>query len=152
MITHSASYDARAARPVVERLETHEIDATIARLDGLAKLLDGAVRIPGTDVRVGVDALIGLVPVVGDLVGKAISGYLILEARRLGVSNWTIARMAANTTVDTIVGVVPIVGDVFDVMFRANQKNIALLKAHIAKHGVPVAGGRVLDGRAHRVG
>jgi hypothetical protein len=124
-------------------------------------VLDSAVRIPGTDVRVGLDALIGLVPVVGDLVTKAVSGYMILEARRLGVSRWTIARMAANTTLDTVVGMVPVVGDAFDVMYRANAKNVALLRRELERRGATVGAaprgmtgskaGRVIDGTAERI-
>jgi hypothetical protein len=135
----------------MERTDPRDVDATLARLDAISRVLDSAVRIPGTDFRVGLDALIGLVPVVGDLVTKAVSGYVILEARRLGASRWTIARMAANTTLDAIVGMVPIVGDAFDVMYRANAKNIALLRRHLERNSV-VAGGTTIDGYAERIG
>lgn len=114
----------------------HSAADTLARLDGLASILDSAVRVPGTDIRIGVDALIGLVPIVGDLASKLISTYLIMEARRLGASRWLIARMAANTTLDAIVGVVPVVGDAFDIMYRANERNIRLLKGHIERNGL----------------
>ncbi len=134
-----------------EPMDHRDIDATLARLDAISRVLDSAVRIPGTDVRVGLDALIGLVPVVGDLLTKAISGYVILEARRLGASRWTIARMAANTTLDAIVGMVPIVGDAFDVVCRANVKNIALLRRHLEREGA-VAGRTTIDGHAERIG
>lgn len=129
-------------------------EAVLARIDALAKLLDSVVRIPGTDIRVGVDALLGLVPVAGDLVSKLISSYIIYEARRLGASRWLIARMAANTTLDAIVGSVPILGDAFDVMYRANLKNMALLKRHLEKTGVrahTVANGTIIDGEAKRL-
>lgn len=143
------------AKPRVEKLDDHDVQATLDRLEALSRVLDSAVKIPGTDVRVGVDALIGMVPVVGDIVSKLISSYLILEARRLGASKWLIARMATNTTVDMIVGAVPVVGDVFDVMYRANEKNIRLLKAHVERHGFSkVAGhgrGHVVEGVASEV-
>jgi hypothetical protein len=119
------------------------IIATLARLDRLTRVLDSAVTIPGTGVRVGVDALIGLVPVIGDIAGKIISGYLILEARRLGVSKWTLARMATNTMIDMLIGSVPLIGDMFDVLYRANQRNAALLRRHIQRQQGQQPGSRV---------
>lgn len=149
----AASKAAGAGR--FEPLDQADMQATLARLESLARILDSVVRIPGTDVRVGVDALLGVVPVLGDLASQLISGYLILEARRLGCSRWTIARMAANSTIDTVVGAIPIVGDVFDVMYRSNLKNIALLRRHIETNGVRPAAARdgvIIEGRAERVG
>lgn len=105
----------------------------LRRLEALAVLMDSAIAIPGTNFRLGLDALIGLVPVVGDLVGTAISSYILYEARRLGVSKFTLARMAANVAIDGVVGAIPIAGDMFDVAFRANRRNIALLKAHLER-------------------
>ena len=101
----------------------------------------------------GLDAIIGLVPVVGDLVSQAVSSYIIWEARKLGVSRLTIARMIGNSLIDTIVGSIPLAGDTFDIFFRANIKNLALLKAHLAKHGHimrSAASGPIIEGRAVR--
>jgi hypothetical protein len=84
----------------------------------------------------GLDGLIGLVPVAGDVISGLISSYLIWEARQLGAPKWLIARMMANTLFDTVVGAVPVFGDAFDVMFRANMKNMALLRRYMEKHGV----------------
>ena len=112
-----------------------DVEAGLARLEALARVMDSIVRIPGTDVRIGVDALIGLIPVVGDLASQVVSSYLIWEARQLGASRLVIARMIANSAIDTLLGAVPIAGDAFDVMFRANLKNIALLRAHLEKTG-----------------
>lgn len=95
--------------------------------------MDSAVAIPGTNVRLGLDALVGLVPVVGDLVTTAISSYILYEARRLGASKFTLARMAANIAIDGVVGAIPIAGDVFDVAFRANRRNMALLRDHLER-------------------
>lgn len=95
--------------------------------------MDSAVAIPGTNVRLGLDALVGLVPVVGDLVTTAISSYILYEARRLGASKFTLARMAANIAIDGVVGAIPIAGDVFDVAFRANRRNMALLRDHLQR-------------------
>lgn len=113
-----------------------EVRDLLARLDALAKMMDSAITIPGTNVTMGFDAVIGLVPIIGDAISSAIGGYIIWEARRLGASRFVIARMATNTTIDTLLGVVPVVGDVFDVAFRANRKNVALLRAHIEKRGL----------------
>jgi hypothetical protein len=140
------------ARPQVERMEHRErTEQSVARLEALARLMDSAFVIPGTNVRMGIDGLIGLVPGIGDLVSAAMSSYLIWEARQLGASRWVIARMMANTALDTVVGAVPLVGDAFDVMFRANMKNMALLRKHIAKKGFSGAGGPVIEGEAVRI-
>lgn len=121
------------------RIETVDRDddvaATLQRLDTIANTMDSAVRIPGTNVVMGLDAALGLLPVIGDAISSAIGAYLIWEARRLGASKFVIARMAANTTIDTVVGSIPVLGDVFDVAYKANRKNVALLKAHLEKKG-----------------
>lgn len=112
-----------------------DIEAGLARIEALSKVMDSIVRIPGTDLRIGVDALIGLLPVVGDIISQVVSSYLIWEARQLGASRFVIARMIANSALDMVVGAIPVAGDAFDVMFRANLKNLALLKAHLEKTG-----------------
>lgn len=109
---------------------------TLARLDALANVMDRAFRIPGTSVVMGFDALLGLLPVIGDAISGAIGSYIIWEAKRLGASRLTITRMAANTTIDTVVGVIPILGDLFDVAYKANRKNVELLRRHIERHGL----------------
>lgn len=100
----------------------------IARLDALASLLDTAFLIPGTNLRFGLDALIGLVPGVGDMVTTLLSLYIVKEARALGAPRRVILRMLANVALDGVLGAVPIAGDVFDVMWRANRRNITLLR------------------------
>jgi hypothetical protein len=100
----------------------------LARLDAIAKLLDVAFVVPGTNVRYGIDGLIGLVPIVGDIITTAISLWLVREARALGAPWHITARMLANVAVDGVVGLVPIAGDAFDVMFRANVRNVRMLK------------------------
>lgn len=139
----------------VEHFVDPEVAASVARIEALARIMDSIVEIPGTNVRVGIDALIGLVPIVGDLVSQAISTYIIWEARQLGVSRFTMARMIGNTAIDTVIGLVPFAGDAFDVVFRANMKNLALLKAHLAKHGHvsrSKASGPIIDIPSRRVG
>jgi len=103
----------------------------IARLDALAALLDSAFVIPGTQIRFGVDALIGLVPGIGDAITTVMSLFIVNEARALGAPPLLIARMLANVAFDGMVGAVPLVGDAFDVAFRANRRNMALLRAHL---------------------
>ena len=103
----------------------------IARLDALASLLDTAFFIPGTNIRFGVDALIGLVPGIGDAVTTAMSLYIVHEARELGVPRHLVVRMLMNVALDSVVGAVPLLGDAFDVMWRANRRNMALLQKHL---------------------
>lgn len=125
------AYDGR-----IERLSRDDdLSATLQRLDAIALVMDSAVRIPGTQVVMGLDALLGLIPVVGDAISGAIGAYLIWEARRLGASKFVLARMATNTTIDTVLGSIPLLGDIFDVAYKANRKNAALLRAHLEKHG-----------------
>jgi hypothetical protein len=103
----------------------------IARLDALANLLDTAFIIPGTNVRFGFDAMIGLVPGIGDAITTLISLYIVREARELGAPRHLVARMLANVAIDGVVGAVPFLGDAFDVMWRANRRNMALLRRHL---------------------
>ena len=105
----------------------------LARLEALANLLDTAVLIPGTNVRFGLDALIGLVPVVGDVVSAALSLYLVREARALGAPRHLVLRMLGNVALDGVVGAVPLAGDAFDVLWRANRRNMALLRKWLEK-------------------
>ena len=128
-----------------ERYTATETSQSVTRLEGLARLMDGAFVLPGTNIRVGLDVIIGMVPVAGDVVSGVISSYMIWEARQLGAPKWLIARMMANTLLDTTVGAIPILGDAFDVMFRANMKNMALLRRHMEKRGLTAAGGPVID-------
>ena len=104
----------------------------IARLDALANLLDTAFLIPGTNIRFGFDAMIGLIPGIGDAITTVMSLYIVREARELGVPRHVIARMLVNVALDGVVGAVPFLGDAFDVMWRANRRNMALLRSHLA--------------------
>lgn len=105
----------------------------IARLEALAKLLDVAFVLPGTNIRYGIDGLIGLIPIVGDIITTAISLWLVREARALGAPWYLTARMLGNVAVDGVVGIVPLAGDAFDVMFRANMRNVRLLRRWLDK-------------------
>lgn len=105
----------------------------IARLEAIAKLLDVAFILPGTNIRYGIDGLIGLIPVIGDIITTAISLWLVREARALGAPWYITARMLGNVAVDGVVGMVPFAGDAFDVMFRANMRNVRLLRRWLDK-------------------
>ncbi len=104
-----------------------------ALLDAIAKLLDVAFIVPGTKFRYGIDGLIGLIPVVGDIITTAISLWLVREARALGAPWHVTARMLGNVALDGVVGLVPVAGDAFDVMFRANVRNVRLLRRWLEK-------------------
>lgn len=128
-----------------------ETEQSLARLDALSRVMDSAFTIPGTTVTMGVDALLGLLPGIGDAISATISSYLIWEAKQLGAPKLVLARMAGNVAIDTVVGAVPFVGDVFDVAYRANRKNIALLKRHLEKQGFTGRDGKTIEGDYRRV-
>ena len=109
--------------------------AALERLDWLANLMDSAVVIPGTTITVGLDALIGLVPGFGDTATTLISLWMVKEAHNLGAPKHIIVRMVGNVAIDGLVGAVPLLGDAFDVMFRANKRNMKLLREHFEREG-----------------
>jgi hypothetical protein len=100
----------------------------LARARTLARLLDSVARVPGTKIRFGADAVVGLVPGLGDIGGAALAGYLVILAQRLGVPRSVVLRMLGNVAIDTIAGTVPLIGDMFDVAFKSNLRNVALLE------------------------
>lgn len=127
----------RHNRPAVARGPDHR---SIERLRQLAYLLDDRFRIPGTKYRIGLDGLIGLIPGVGDAATTLLSLYIVLEARRHGVPVTKLGRMGLNVGLDAVLGAVPLVGDLFDVAWKANRRNLALLLDHVeaesqARHG-----------------
>ena len=112
------------------------------RVEALELVLERAFHIPGTKIPVGLDSIVGLIPVVGDIITAAMGAYMVWEARNLGMSKWQLTRMAANVGVDTLVGFVPIAGDAFDFIWRSNTKNLRIIKKHLDKHH---PGTRVID-------
>jgi hypothetical protein len=120
----------------------------IARVTLVAKLLDSAFVIPGLNRRIGLDAVLGLVPGVGDAISAALASYIIWEARQLGLPRWKIARMIGNVAVDTAIGAIPLAGDLFDVVFKSNERNLRIIHEHL---GTAKRGPRQIDGTAVRV-
>lgn len=114
-----------------------------ARVEALEKLLERSFLIPGTKIPFGLDSVIGLVPVLGDVVTAAMGAYMVWEARNLGMSKWQLIRMTANVGVDTALGAIPLVGDAFDLVFRSNSKNLRIIKKHLDKHH---PGTRIIEG------
>ena len=108
-----------------------------ARLEAIARVLDSRWRVPGTGVRFGADAVLNLLPGVGLLAAKGVSAYLIWEARRLGVPTGTLLRMIGNVGLDAVISAVPLAGWVGDVFYRANLRNMALLREHLERQGRP---------------
>lgn len=108
--------------------------AVRARVVMLERLLERSFTIPGVNVPVGLDAIIGLVPVLGDVVTTALGAYVVWEAKNLGLPKWKLARMGANVLLDTAIGAIPVVGDAADVLFRSNSKNLKILLQHLDKH------------------
>lgn len=104
------------------------------RVEVLERILERSFTIPGLNRKVGLDAIVGLVPVAGDLVAAVLGLYLVWEARNLGMSKWQLARMSANVGFDTLVGAVPVAGDLFDFLFRSNSRNLRIIRKHLDKH------------------
>jgi hypothetical protein len=100
------------------------------QLDWIAKLMDAQFSIPGTNFRFGLDGIIGLIPGAGDLSTLAISGYLLTIMAKNGASGYVLARMVLNVLIDAIFGMIPILGDIFDIAFKANMRNLKLMKEH----------------------
>ena len=104
------------------------------RVEAMEHLLENAFAIPGTSKRIGLDVLLDFVPVVGDLAGAALGSYMIWEARNLGMSKWSMTRMAGNVGTDFLLGLIPWVGAIPDYFFRSNSRNLRIIKRHLDKH------------------
>jgi hypothetical protein len=104
----------------------------LARLDAFATLLDAAFVVPGTNVRLGLDAILGLVPGIGDTISTLMALWILREAHVLGAPRRVLLRMAGNIAIDTMAGAVPVIGDLADVAIRANLRNVRLLRDHLA--------------------
>lgn len=125
----------RSARPLRPEFPLGSSPEAIRRRIELVEgLLERSFTVPGIGRKVGLDAIIGLVPVAGDVVTAALGLYIVWEARMLGLSRWKLARMLANVAFDTAVGAIPVVGDLFDFAFRSNSMNVKILLRHLDRH------------------
>ncbi len=113
------------------------------RIEALERLLEGLVEVPLFGRKVGLDALLGLLPVGGDVISGAMGLYLVWEARNLGLPRWQLWRMAGNVGIDTLLGAVPVAGDLFDFVYRSNTRNLKILRRHLDKHH---PGTKVIEG------
>ncbi|MBN2971510.1 DUF4112 domain-containing protein [Roseomonas aeriglobus] len=120
-----------------------DIASVRARIEAMERLLERSFVVPGINRAVGLDAILGLVPVAGDLVATAMGAWIVWEARNLGLSKWQLTRMAANVGFDTVLGALPIVGDAADFFFRSNTRNLRIIRRHLDKHH---PGGATLQG------
>lgn len=111
----------------------------------LARLLDAQFRIPGTNIRFGMDAILGLIPGVGDMISLAISSFMVSTLAKNGASGMLLTRMVLNIVLDAIIGSIPILGDIFDIGFKANQRNMKLMRQHY-QEGKHRGSGRWLRG------
>lgn len=122
-------------RPMTFTLPTGNDPASVrARVIAMERLLERSFTIPGVNMPIGLDAIVGLVPVLGDVVTAAMGAYIVWEARNLGLPKWKLARMGANVLVDTAIGAIPLVGDAADLLFRSNTRNLRILLRHLDKH------------------
>jgi hypothetical protein len=129
-----------ASQAHVRQVTADEIDRmpvdrahNIERIRKVTQLMDEAFEVPGTNYRVGWDSIIGLVPVLGDLVTAGISAWIIHEANQQGISRWQMMRMLGNVGIDFTIGLIPGLGDLADAAFKANSKNLKILERHLEK-------------------
>lgn len=102
--------------------------AQLEHIEKLAKMMDSQFALPGTQIRLGIDTLIGLIPGIGDTLSLGIAGYIVAHSAKMGVKKRTLTKMGYNIFVDWLIGLVPLIGDIFDVGWRGNNRNAALLR------------------------
>ncbi|WP_413204761.1 DUF4112 domain-containing protein [Rhodospirillum sp. A1_3_36] len=110
-----------------------DTDARLHRLDTLARWMDDRFRVPGTSFHFGLDGLVGLIPVIGDLIGLAVSLHVLASAKDLGAPSALLRRMGLTIALDTLIGSIPLAGDIFDFSYKANRRNVTLLKRHLGQ-------------------
>ena len=125
-------------------LDTRDPAKIRQRIEMLELLLERSFVIPGVRMPIGLDSIVGLVPVIGDFITAAMGAYIVWEARNLGVPKWKLWRMGGNILFDTAIGAIPVAGDAFDFLFRSNSRNLKIIKRHLDKHHPST---RVLDGQ-----
>lgn len=104
------------------------------RIETMEHLLERSFTVPGTNYPIGLDSIVGLIPVIGDAVTAAMGAYVVWEARNLGMPKWKLWRMAGNIAFDTAIGAVPLAGDAFDLVFKSNTRNLRIIRKHLDKH------------------
>lgn len=117
-------------------------ETSLSRIRTLSKLLDDSIPIPGTDKRIGLDPIVGMLPVAGDTVTALLSLYIVGEGALMGVPRSVLGRMLLNVAIDTVVGFVPFIGDIFDATWKANQRNVDLIERYADDRGIEAADGR----------
>lgn len=117
--------------PHASPADYHTQAATLKRLRLLSRLLDKFIAVPGTPIAVGLDPIIGFIPVGGDILGLLLSTYIIIEAAKLGIPKKILRKMIVNIIIDSLVGSIPVLGDIFDFAWTANEYNIRLIEEHI---------------------
>jgi hypothetical protein len=125
---------------VVGASRAERFEAAERRIGRVTHALDELIAVPGTPIRVGLDPIVGLIPVVGDAVAGLIGAWIIGEATRFGIPRIVVGRMVVNLVVDLAIGAIPILGDLFDVVFRANSRNLALFRRHALEPDAPTRG------------
>lgn len=145
IVTRRAARNARPDHGEDARDAGSQHDSHLKQLDWLAELMDDRFRVPGTNIRFGLDSLVGLAPGIGDSVSSLVSAAIVLEVWRRGIPAHVVMRMCGNIALDFVLGSVPVVGDMFDVAWKANRRNLQLARKHLAKQqgAVPTAKQRV---------
>ncbi|MGI4730911.1 MAG: DUF4112 domain-containing protein [Janthinobacterium lividum] len=125
----------RFAPSLSERLPLGTDPASVRRrIEAMERLLEGLFVIPGINRRVGLDVILDAIPIAGDLIGAVLGGWMVWEARNLGMSRWSMARMFGNVGVDWALGLIPFVGAVPDFLFRSNTRNLKIILRHLDRH------------------
>ena len=122
----------------IEEVPDSVDEAAVRRMRFVANVLDDSIRVPGTDFRIGIDPILGILPGAGDAVAAAMSVYIVLESARLGVPFLTLLQMMANVTLDFAIGSVPVIGTLFDAAWKANQTNVELAVEHLDGESIEV--------------
>ena len=129
------------------RLDTNDPEKIRQRVELIELVLERSLTVPGTRVTVGLDSIIGLVPVIGDVITAVMGAYILWEARNLGLPKWKLARMAGNILFDTAIGAIPVAGDAFDFFYKSNSRNLRIITRHLDRHHPAT---RVIDGTVTR--
>jgi hypothetical protein len=124
------TWDAASERFIKDDLDHVEKLRRLRRLNGIARLMDTAIRIPGTGIRFGADSVFGLIPVIGDAGGALVGLYIVNEARRMGLPPNKLVQMLGNIAADGVVGSIPVAGDLFDLFFKSHRRNLDIILQH----------------------